>query len=91
MSPTKARLCKSAAGAAALLATVASPVRAEAARPSFKTECGPTDVSLGTKTCTYTFPFSQTMETFVVPPTTEPVRIRRSRRSGRARPATNAT
>jgi Glycine rich protein len=75
MSPTKARLWQSAAGAAALLATVASPVPAEAARPSFKTECGPTDVSLGAKTCTYTFPFTQTIETFVVPPTTEPVRI----------------
>ena len=63
------------AATAALVTAVATPARAEPARPSFVTQCNVTDVSLGAETCTYTFRYSQTVETFVVPPTTEPVRI----------------
>ena len=71
-----ASLVRCAVGAAALIVGLATPVPAEStARPTFTTECGATDVSVGAKTCTYTFRYSQTMETFVVPPTTDPVRI----------------
>jgi hypothetical protein len=61
--------------ATGLIVSVATPVGAETVRPSFTTECGVTDVSVGARTCTYTFRYTQTTETFVVPPTTEPVLI----------------
>jgi hypothetical protein len=75
MSPTTVRWLHSLGAAVALTAAVATPASAEVARPSFSTECGVTDVSLGARTCTYTFRYTQTIETFVVPPTTEPIRI----------------
>jgi hypothetical protein len=75
MSRTAAVLLRCVGGAAALIATVATPVRADGARPSFTTKCGFTDVSVGAGTCTYTFRYTQGIETFVVPPTTQPVQI----------------
>jgi hypothetical protein len=61
--------------ATAVIALSVVPVEARTAPVSFKTECGVTDVSTGARRCTYTFPYSQNVETFVVPPTTEPVQI----------------
>jgi len=75
MTAVPARRWTPVAGAAALLGTLVAAGPARAAGPAFTTECGPTDVSIDAKTCTYTFRYSQTMETFVVPATPDPVRI----------------
>jgi hypothetical protein len=41
----------------------------------YETECATPRIDVGARTCSYTFFYSGTIETFVVPPTTEPVRI----------------
>jgi hypothetical protein len=61
--------------ATALTAFWAAPVQARTEPVSYQTKCGVFDVSTGAARCTYTFRYSQTIETFVVPPTTEPVEI----------------
>jgi hypothetical protein len=68
-------MLRSAAAATAVVALRPTPVEARPARPAFKTECGITDVSTGGRRCTYTFRYTQTIETFVVPPTPDPVEI----------------
>ena len=75
MSPLKFRTLLIVGAAAAMIALWAVPVEARPDPVSFTTKCGATDVSTGAKRCTYTFRYSQTTETFVVPPTTEPVQI----------------
>jgi Glycine rich protein len=75
MSPPNSRALLIVCAAAAMIAAGAAPVEARPDPASFTTTCGPTDVSTGAKRCTYTFRYTQTMETFVVPPTTEPVQI----------------
>jgi len=71
-----------AAAAAALVAGAVAPAQASApavrgrmAPQEYKTNCEMPDLAIGARTCTYTFPYNGTIETFVVPPTTEPVRI----------------
>jgi hypothetical protein len=71
----KTRTLLSLAAATAFSAMWAVPVEAQPNHVSYKTACGLTDVSTGATRCTYTFPYTQTVETFVVPPTTEPVEI----------------
>jgi Glycine rich protein len=69
--------------AAAVLAMGFGPGRAVAAGPvdhrmapdNYQAQCGSPDLATGTRTCTYTFPYTGTIETFVVPPTTAPVEI----------------
>ena len=65
--------------AAALIATWVGPARAIAApvqaRTAYRTECGTPHIDTGARTCSYTFPYTATIETFVVPPTTAPVQI----------------
>jgi hypothetical protein len=73
-APAVLRRCAVGA-AAALFVGVAPPVSAQPVRPSFTTECGAMNVTIGARKCTYTFRYTQTMETFVVPPTTEPILI----------------
>jgi hypothetical protein len=75
VSRFKARVVRSVGAATAAVALWAAPVEARTDHVSFKTECGLTDVSTGARRCTYTFRYTQTIETFVVPPTTEPVQI----------------
>ena len=41
----------------------------------YETECATPRLDVGARTCHYTFFFTGNIETFVVPPTTEPVRI----------------
>jgi hypothetical protein len=41
----------------------------------YPTECATPRIDIGARTCHYTFLYSGNIETFVVPPTTEPVRI----------------
>ena len=56
---------------------VAAPSEARTpAKPHEVSQCGVPDVTTGTRTCSYTFVHSDTIETFVVPPTTKgPIRI----------------
>ena len=75
MSLLNARVFRSVALATAAIAVWAPPVEARTQPLSYKTECGITDVSTGARVCTYTFRYTQTIESFVVPPTIEPVRI----------------
>jgi hypothetical protein len=71
----KARVLRSVGAATAVVALSAAPVEARTDHVSYKTECGIKDVSTGARRCTYTFRYTQTIETFVVPPTPEPVEI----------------
>jgi len=48
---------------------------AKEAPAGYKTECATPRIEIGARTCTYTFLYSGNIETFVVPPSTEPVRI----------------
>ena len=71
-----------AAAAAALVAGGVAPAGAggtseqgRAAPQEYQTECATPRIDTGARTCHYTFFYSHTIETFVVPPTTEPVRI----------------
>ena len=41
----------------------------------YKTECSTPRIETGARTCHYTFFYTRTIETFVVPPTTEPVQV----------------
>ncbi|HKN38863.1 MAG TPA: glycine-rich protein [Acidimicrobiia bacterium] len=53
-----------------------APSEARTAAPHSVKECGLPDLSTGTRTCTYTFVHSDTIETFVVPATTKgPIQI----------------
>jgi hypothetical protein len=70
--------------AAALIATGLASGRALASdvkpvRPSktvaYQTNCSTPQLSAGARTCSYTFHYTGDIDTFVVPPTTEPVRI----------------
>jgi hypothetical protein len=68
--------------AAAVIATGAGPGRALAASTgarnapqAYEAKCGAPRLSTGARTCTYTFKYTGTVETFVVPPTTTPVQI----------------
>ncbi|HEX6381062.1 MAG TPA: glycine-rich protein [Acidimicrobiia bacterium] len=70
------------AAAAALVAGGVLPARADTtagqdrmAPQNYTTECSTPRVDVGTRTCHYTFHYTRTIETFVVPPTTEPVQI----------------
>ena len=70
------------AASAALIAGAVMPARAETtagqnrmAPQEYTTECSTPRIDTGARTCHYTFLFTGTIETFVVPPTTEPVRI----------------
>jgi hypothetical protein len=71
----KARTLLTVAATAAVLAMSAPPVEARTDRAAYKTTCEITRVSGWATRCTYTFRYSQTIETFVVPPTAEPVQI----------------
>jgi hypothetical protein len=71
----KSRVWRSVGAATAVVAMWPAPVEARTYRVAYKTECGITDVSIGATRCTYTFPYTRNVETFVVPPTTEPVEI----------------
>src|SRR5687768_5223803 len=53
----------------------AAPSKTGVAPRSYGTACGTLHVSTDTRTCTYTFGYSRTIETFVVPPTMAPVQI----------------
>ena len=71
-----------AAAAAAMVATSVAPARAggtpgadEIAPQSYEKECGMPQLTTGAQTCTYTFHYTGNIETFVVPPTSDPVRI----------------
>jgi hypothetical protein len=71
-----------AAATAALVAGGVAPASAGStagegrmAPQEYKTECSKPRVETGARTCHYTFFFTGTIETFVVPPTTEPVQI----------------
>ncbi|HZI39862.1 MAG TPA: hypothetical protein VFF24_16305, partial [Acidimicrobiia bacterium] len=71
-----------AAAAAALVGGGVAPAAAGStagegrmAPQEYKTECSKPRVETGARTCHYTFFFTGTIETFVVPPTTEPVQI----------------
>ena len=71
-----------AAAAAALVAGGVSPASAgttaEQGRMTpreYKTECSAPRIETGARTCHYTFFYTRTIETFVVPPTTEPVQV----------------
>ena len=71
-----------AAAAAALMVGGVAPARADMpgaqgrmAPQEYKTECSAPRIDIGTMTCHYTFFYNGTIETFVVPPTTEPVQI----------------
>ena len=44
-------------------------------RPSYGGKCGDINVVTGARKCTYTFTHSREVETFVVPPTREPIEI----------------
>jgi hypothetical protein len=68
--------------AAALIATGVGPGRALAASAgarmapqAYKAKCDAPQIRTGATTCTYTFKYTGTIETFVVPPTTTPVQI----------------
>ena len=53
-----------------------APAPAAPAPHPMSTQCTVPDVTTGTKTCTYTFVHNDTIETFVVPPTTKgPIQI----------------
>src|SRR5258706_8915635 len=71
----KSRVLRAVGAATAVIAVWPAPVEARTHRVAYKTECGITDVSIGATRCTYTFPYTRNVETFVVPPTTEPVEI----------------
>jgi hypothetical protein len=75
MSRTNGRLLWAVGAALAVTATCATPADARANQPSYVRGCRIDSVFAGARTCTYTFRYSQTVETFVVPPTTEPVHI----------------
>jgi hypothetical protein len=75
MSLTNGRMLRVVGVALAVAATGATPASAGANRPSYVRGCKIDSVFAGARTCTYTFRYSQTVETFVVPPTTEPVQI----------------
>ena len=71
-----------AAAAAALVAAGLAPAGAgtsgDAGRTTtqgYETECATPRIDIGARTCHYTFLYSGNIETFVVPPTTEPVQI----------------
>jgi hypothetical protein len=68
-------MLRSVAAATAVIALWPTPVEARPNPVTFKTDCGVTDVTTGARRCTYTFGYSQTIETFVVPPTPDPVEI----------------
>jgi hypothetical protein len=70
------------AAAAALVAGGLAPAGAGTtgehggtAPQEYETECATPRIDIGARTCHYTFVHSGNIETFVVPPTTEPVRI----------------
>ena len=44
-------------------------------RDAYETSCSTIELSPGARTCTYTFKYTGNIDTFVVPPTTAPVRI----------------
>lgn len=81
MPRPSARVLHAVAAAALIAAGAASgeaiavPSKSDAAPQSYGTACGTLHVSTDTRTCTYTFRHTRTIETFVVPPTTAPVRI----------------
>jgi hypothetical protein len=75
MPPWTTRALRSVGAAIAALAIWPTPVDAQSDQVAYNTECGITNVSTGARRCTYTFRYTQTIETFVVPPTTEPVEI----------------
>ncbi len=71
-----------AAAAAALVAGGIAPASAGTAAEQdrmapreYKTECSTPRIETGARTCHYTFFYTRTIETFVVPPTTEPVQV----------------
>ncbi|HEV3364717.1 MAG TPA: glycine-rich protein [Acidimicrobiia bacterium] len=71
-----------AAAAAALVAGSVTPTWAGTATEQghttpqeYETECSTPRIDTGARTCHYTFRYTGTIETFVLPPTTEPVRI----------------
>jgi hypothetical protein len=72
----KARLLRVAAAAALFSALGVAPSEARTpTRPSYVAQCGLPNLATGTRTCSYTFTHSRTVETFVVPPTTGLVQI----------------
>ncbi|MDQ1501417.1 MAG: hypothetical protein QOI86_4757 [Actinomycetota bacterium] len=75
MSPLKTRALLALGAVTAVITMWAVPVEARPDPVSYTTQCGITDVSTGATRCTYTFRYTQTVETFVVPPTTQAVQI----------------
>ncbi len=76
----KSSLWRKVGAAAALLTAGMAPIKpvlgeeVQQAR-TYAVSCETTDISLGKRVCTYKFEYTQTMETFIVPPTNEPVEI----------------
>src|SRR5213595_2635884 len=63
-------------GAAALCGAIGvAPSEARTTSPASVVHCGVPDLGTGARTCSYTFTHSRNIETFLVPPTTGPVRI----------------
>lgn len=75
MSGITTRLLRSVAATTAVIALWPTPVEARPDSVAFKTDCGVTDVTTGARRCTYTFRYTQTIETFVVPASPDPVEI----------------
>jgi hypothetical protein len=75
MFPTNRRILGVVGAALALTATGAKPAGARPNQAAYVADCKISSVFAGARTCTYTFRFTQTIETFVVPPTIGPVEI----------------
>ena len=67
-------------------ATSTSGQRGTEGRQAYETACGYMEMSPGARTCTYTFKYTGNIDTFVVPPTTAPVRITAVGAPGAGRP-----
>jgi hypothetical protein len=64
-----------AGGIGAGKAVAATPGGHRMAPESYQARCDAPNLDAGTRTCTYVFKYTGTIETFVVPPTTAPVEI----------------
>jgi len=72
---TNRRILRMVGAALTVTATCATPAGARTDQASYVADCKISSVFAGARTCTYTFRYTQTVETFVVPPTIGPVQI----------------
>jgi len=75
MSLTRLRMVRVVAAVLAVAATGAAPADARTQKAAYVADCKMTSVSAVARTCTYTFRYTQTIQSFVVPPTIGPVQI----------------